>query len=145
MADYFCQFSCIFDVGTAENAARAESIRGELAAELDRDEGTWPGFGMEVDHESGPGALWIHSDEYGEPDHVIRFVLRCAAALDLQGIWGFTWGMSCSKPRLDAFGGGAHIVDLGKRETIDWIDCSNWVIERTTPSTSAKSGGEGGR
>lgn len=33
------QFSCIFDVGSVENAATADAIRGELAAELDRDEG----------------------------------------------------------------------------------------------------------
>ncbi|MBN8903740.1 MAG: hypothetical protein J0H57_22170, partial [Rhodospirillales bacterium] len=63
MADFYTQFSCIFDVGTAENAARAEMIRGEFAAELDRDEGETLGFDMEVDHESDPGALWIHSDE----------------------------------------------------------------------------------
>ena len=65
MADYYTQFSCILNVGTAEKAARADMIRGEFAAELDRHEGEALGFDMEVDHESGPGALWIHSDEYG--------------------------------------------------------------------------------
>src|SRR4051812_35756475 len=49
LADYFTQFSCIFDVGSAENAARADDIRGELAAELDRHEGACLGFEMEVD------------------------------------------------------------------------------------------------
>ena len=44
MADYYTQFSCILDVGTAENAARADMIRGELAAELDRHEGESLGF-----------------------------------------------------------------------------------------------------
>lgn len=84
MADYFTQFSCIFDVGSAENAAAADAIRSELAAELDRDEGADLGFEMEVDHEHGPGALWISSDEQGEPEHVMRFVLRCAEAFDLR-------------------------------------------------------------
>lgn len=127
MADYFTQFSCIFDVGTAENAIHADEIRGDLAAELDRHEGAALGFEMEVDHEHGPGALWISSDEYGEPEHVTRFVLRCAEAFDLTGLWGFTWGLSCSKPRLDAFGGGAQLIDLGKREATDWIDCKHWL------------------
>lgn len=71
---------------------QAEDIRGELAANLDRHEGESLGFEMEVDHESGPGALWIYRDEYGEPEHVIRFVLRCAEAFDLRGLWGFTLG-----------------------------------------------------
>jgi hypothetical protein len=130
MADYFTQFSCIFDVGSAENAALAATIHGELAVELDQEEGTDLGFEFEVDLEHGPGALWIHSDENGEPEHVIKFVLKCAERMNLSGVWGFTWGLSCSRPRLDAFGGGAQILDLGRRETLHWIDCGNWVIEQ---------------
>jgi hypothetical protein len=130
MADYFTQFSCIFNVGSAENAALAATIYGELAVELDQEEGTELGFEFEVDLEDGPGALWIHSDENGEPEHVIKFVLNCAERMNLSGVWGFTWGLSCSRPRLDAFGGGAQILDLGRRKTLHWIDCSNWVIEQ---------------
>ena len=129
MADYLTQFSCILDVGSAENALRAERIRGELAAELYREEGGYPGFEMQVEHEFGPGALWIHSDDYGEPEHVIRFVLRCAEAFDMKGVWGFTWSHSCSKPRVDSFGGGAHVLDLGTGKTIGDIDCNQFVAE----------------
>ena len=138
MADYFTQFSCILDVGSADNAARADLIRGELAAELDRDEGASLGFTMRVSHETGPGALWLHSDEYGEPEHVIAFVLRCAEQLNLAGVWGFTWSHSCSKPRLDAFGGGAHVLDLGRRTTIADIDCSNFVHEQINAATETQ-------
>jgi hypothetical protein len=130
MADYFTQFSCIFDVGSEENAALDATIYGELAVELDQEEGTDPGFEFEVDLEHGPGTLWIHSEENGEPEHVIKFVLKCAQRMNLSGVWGFTWGLSCSRPRLDSFGGGAQILDLGRRETLHWIDCSHWVIEQ---------------
>ncbi len=133
MADHFTQFSCLLDVGSAENAALAGKLRSKLDAELDRDDGRYVGFEMEVDGGSGPGALWIHSDEYGEPEDVIKFLLRCAEIMNLQGCWGFTWSLSCSRPRIDAFGGGAHILDLGKRETVAWVDCTNLVIE-TTPA-----------
>jgi len=34
MSDFFAQFSSFFDVGTAENALRAQPIKGEFAAEL---------------------------------------------------------------------------------------------------------------
>jgi len=129
MADYYTQFSCILDVGTAENAVRAEAVRFEFAADLYREEGGYPGFSMEVDHTTGPGALWISSDEYGEPEHVIAFVLRCAEALGLVGVWGFSWANVCSKPRIDAFGGGAHVLDLGRRQSIADIDCSAFVHE----------------
>ena len=134
MADHFCQFSCIFDVGSIENAVRADDIRGELAAELDRDDGAVVGFVMEVDHENNPGLLWLHSDEHGEPEHVIRFVLRCAEAFDMSGLWGFTWALSCTKPRIDAFGGGAQLLDLGKRASIDWLDCEHWLQLHLAPN-----------
>jgi len=130
MADSYTQFSCILDVGSAEIAERAKVVRGEFAADLCREEGSYPGFEMAVDHETGPGALWIYSDDQGEPEHVIQFVPRCAEALDLAGVWGFSWSHSCSKPRVDAFGGGAHVIDLGKRETIIDVDCNNFVYER---------------
>ena len=134
MAEFYTQFSCILDVGTADNAARAEAIRGECAADLYRDEGGYPGFSVEVDHEAGPGALWIYSDEYGEPEHVIQFVLRCAEVLSLQGVWGFTWSLTCSKPRVGCFSGGAHALDLGTRTTIADIDCDDWLSKITDPA-----------
>ena len=98
-------------------------------ADLDHEEGVYPGFEMQVDPESGPGALWIYSDDSGDPDHVIRFVLLCAEALDLHGVWAFTWALTCSKPRLDAFGGGPHIIDLAKRTMVADLDCAAWVRE----------------
>lgn len=141
MADYFTQFSCFLDVGTAENAARAVVVQNELAAELDHDGDAALGFEMDVDHATGPGVLWIRSGEYGEPEHVIQFVLRLAEALGLNGVWGFTWSHSCSKPRVDAFGGGAHVLDLGKRTTIADIDCSNFVTEQIAQKDCAIAAG----
>lgn len=93
--------------------------------------GTELGFELEVDLQHGPGALWIHSDACGEPEHVIKFVLKCAEKLSLSGVWGFAWGLSCPRPRLDGFGAVLKILDLGRGETLHWIDCSNWVIEQT--------------
>jgi len=127
MADYFTYFSCLFDTGSPDNIERAVALRDELAAELERDEGHSLGFRMEADQNSWAGTLWISSDDHGEPEHVITFVLRCAEALDLHGRWGFVWALTCSKPRLDGFGGGAQLIDLTARKSIDWIDCEHWL------------------
>jgi hypothetical protein len=134
MADLFTQFSCLLHVGTAENAAAAELIRGELAGDLDREEEVSLGFDMEADHESGPGTLWIYSDGYGDPEHVVRFVLRCAEAFSLSGKWGFCWSYTCSRPTLDGFGGGAHVLDLATRMTVADLDCSTFVDAHTASS-----------
>lgn len=89
MADYFVQFSCIFDVGSAENVLHAHGIAGDLPAHLDLDEDDDLGFQMEADPDSGAGALWIHAGGYGEPEHVIAFVLRCAEAFNLTACGAF--------------------------------------------------------
>jgi hypothetical protein len=130
MAEFYTQFSCILDVGTADNATCAELVREEFAAEFYREEGGYPGFLMAVQPELGPGALWLYSDDQGDPEHVIQFVLRLAEELSLAGAWGFSWSHTCSKPRIDAFGGGAHVIDLGARRSIADIDCGNFVHEQ---------------
>ncbi len=140
MADYHTQFSCILDVGTAENVTRAAEIRQQLADTLKEDEGIDLGFDMEPDPTNGPGALWISSDGYGEPEHVIAFVFRCAEAFDLRGRWGFRWALTCSRPRLDGFGGGAQLLDLGARQSLAWIDCEHWVLAGLDPDADLAAG-----
>ncbi len=140
MADYFTHFSCMFDVGSADNATAAEAIRRRQADELDVAEGRDFGFEMEIDTARGPGALWISSDGYGEPEHVIAFVLACAETFDLTGRWGFTWALTCSKPRLDGFGGGAQVLDLGARKSLAWMDCDQWLIAMIDPATDPDKG-----
>lgn len=127
MADYFIHFSCLFDVGSAINAVEAEAIRCAHAKTLDEVEGVHLGFDMETDAASGPGALWISGDGDGEPEHVAAFVLACAEAFGLTGRWGFCWALTCSKPRLHSFGGGAQVIDLGNRTTLAWTDCEQWL------------------
>jgi len=58
---------------------------------------------------------------------VIAFVLLCAEEFDLKGLWGFEYANTCSKPRLDAFGGGAHVIDLGARKSVGWTSTNEWL------------------
>ena len=137
MADYFTQFSCIFDVGSAENATQAHQLREDFAEQLEENENASIGFDMEYDCDQKTGALWIYSDDgNGDPEHVISFVKLCAEAFSLQGRWGFVWGLTCSKPRLDGFGGGAQVIDLGRRESLEWMGCQHWLAARTAPDAA---------
>ena len=140
MADYFCQFSCMFDVGTTENAVRAIEIQRQQAVALFDEDGSALGFGVQHDPETSPGALWISSDEYGEPEQVIAFVLACAEAFELTGRWDFAWALTCSKPRLDGFGGGAQLIDLDARKCVGWIDCEHWLLGALDPVSDAETG-----
>ena len=142
MASYFTQFSCVLDVGSAANAADASRLRDRYAEQLERDEDKQIGFALGRQDASNDGMLWIYSDGEGDPGHVTEFVILCAEAYDLQGTWGFCWGQGCSRMRLDGFGGGAHLIDLGLRKPIGWIDCEQWLAARLTHEP-AEQGSDG--
>ncbi|HET6608957.1 MAG TPA: hypothetical protein VFG62_19945 [Rhodopila sp.] len=127
MADYFTHFSCQLDVGSSEKVRRALNLYEN--AEPDED-GRLPsdGFILSLPDDSGT-RLWIHDEVSGDPDLVIAFVLHCAVELDLKGLWGFAWAATCSRPRLDAFGGGAHVIDLGARKIIGWVTTDEWLCD----------------
>lgn len=125
MANYTTRFSCLLPVGAGKvRAALAlyARMREELAAE-----GEAIGFKAEED---GRETVWLHAEESGEPEHVIAYARRCAQEFGLTGLWGFRWGLGCDKPRLDGFGGGAQLLDLGRRESVAWVDCEEWLAVR---------------
>ena len=127
MADCYTQFSTVFPIGSAANTAPALALYRQLADEL-AEAGETIGFAAD---EGGPPEaphLWLYSDDNGDPEHVITFAIRCATALNLVGHWGFVWGLGCSRPCLDGFGGGAHVLDLGRRKTVAWLDCETWLV-----------------
>ena len=126
MADYHTTFACILPLGTAENVARALEIYREMDIEKSAEDET---LGFDAAHEPllAEAGLFLSAEDDGNPEHVIAFALRCAEALKLHGRWGFAWALTCSRPRLDGFGGGAHLLDLDRRETIAWVDTEHWL------------------
>jgi hypothetical protein len=127
MADYFTNFSCLIDVGSPDKAARALALFQELrAADQDVDDPEVAGFDIARQDAPEGSILWIQDDDHGDVEAVIRFVLRLAEEFDLTGLWGFQYALTCSRPRLDAFGGGAHVIDLGARKSIGWISTQEW-------------------
>lgn len=128
MADYFTNFSCLLDVGTPDKAARAVDLFVQLRDEDDEsDDPQFGGFDLALQDGPGGSVLWLHDDESGDVEGVIAFVLRLADDLDLTGLWGFDYSNTCSRPRVDAFGGGAHAIDLGARKSIGWISTQEWL------------------
>ena len=127
MADYFTHFSCLFDVGTAQNAARALDLYNALSEAGASEEPPSEGFLVSIQPEHGGSQLWLRDDVSGDPERLIQFVKLCAAEFGLKGRWGFQYANTCSRPRLNAFGGGAHVLDLGTDETLGWIDTDGWL------------------
>jgi hypothetical protein len=132
MADYFTHFSCLLDVGSAENAARALAIYNAMVVEAAIEDPPSKGFALAIVPEHGGNTLWMHDAGTGDPQAVIDFVTACAAAFGLTGRWGFQFALTCSKPRVGAFGGGAHVLDLATGETLAWTSTDRWLADHLT-------------
>ena len=128
MADYFTRFSCHLDVGTQDKAARAYqafmALRNDTYAET---EDLHCGFDLSIQNDPSGSTLWILDDGNGDTEAVIQFVLRLAEELNLTGLWGFSFALTCSRPRIEAFGGGAIVIDLGARTSIGWTSTQDWL------------------
>lgn len=129
MADFFTHFSCLLDVGTPDNAARALDLYNTLSEEGASEEPPSEGFLLSIQPEHGGTKLWMRDDVTGDPERLIQFVKRCAAAFGLTGRWGFQYANTCSRPRVDAFGGGAHVLDLTTGETVAWTYTGGWLAD----------------
>ena len=128
MADYFTHFSCLLDVACPEKAQRAIDFFVELRDEDDQsDEPQFHGFDLSLQDGPKSSVLWIRDDESGNVEAVTAFILRLAEELDLSGLWGFEHSNTCSRPRLDAFGGGAHVIDLVARKVIGCVNTQTWL------------------
>jgi hypothetical protein len=127
MADYFTHFSCLLNVGTAQNAARALDLYNALSEAGAAEEPPSEGFLVSIQPEHGGSQLWLRDDVSGDPERLIQFVKLCATEFSLKGRWGLQYANTCSRPRLSAFGGGAHVLDLGTGETVGWIDTDGWL------------------
>ena len=139
MADFFTHFSSVLDVGTPDNAARSLDLYQAFMEEAAREDIPSDGFLLSIQPEHGGSTLWVRDEVTGDPQQVILFALRRAEKLGLTGRWGFQWANTCSRPRVNAFGGGAHVLDLATRKTIAWIDTNGWLA-RTLASTRKRQG-----
>jgi len=127
MANYYTHFSCLLDVGTPDNAAQALDLYNRLSEDNAAEDPPSEGFLLSIQPEHGGTKLWMRDDVTGDPEHVIQFVKRCAAAFGLTGRWGFQYANTCSTPRVNAFGGGAHVLDLATGETVAWTYTDGWL------------------
>jgi len=64
------------------------------------------GFCWDIDTaEDGSWELWLYAEEYVDADAVGRFVQSYLRRFALERCWSTSIALTCSKPRLDSFGG----------------------------------------
>lgn len=71
----------------------------------------------------GTAPLWVSDQGCGNEESVIAFVQECARQKLCAGSrWSFVWSYDCSRPRLDAYGGGACVIDLETGDCLASLD-----------------------
>lgn len=81
------------------------------------------GYNVEVDSDE----LWIYAEEGGTPEYVVPLAQAYLEKFDPDGSLGFCWADTCSKPRLDEFGGGAVFITATDAK---WINTYQWLGEQ---------------
>lgn len=130
MANNYLQFSfAIPDLTEPE----IEWLRALLAVEPEDDDPDNPvgigKYGEDPEYFGGTveiddDGLWIYAEESGTPEDAACFVQAFLAAHRPGDAIGFEWAATCSKMRLDEFGGGAVLITATDQT---WMSSSQWL------------------
>ena len=108
---------------TLEQSKQAQAIIDAARAAymaLDPDESEPTGcFDLEDD------CVWMYHDESIDVEFVAFLAQALLEAFEIDEPFVFSWSYTCSKPRLDEFGGGACAVRRGKDPV--WVDARSHV------------------
>jgi len=139
MADYYNKFSTLLPLCSAEAVTQALALLETMRAEGADGAFESDFLGFEAEANEPPDNelqhLWIHHDESGSVEDVLTFVYACCEEkLTLPVRWSLIWAGDCSKPCLDAYCGGAIVLDLATGSEIASISLTNWAyqIEHST-------------
>jgi len=136
MADYFTNFSLVLKLANETEQAYAldlahKASHASLGDDLPKDfpEALAPviedwQFEVDADSSADNHGLWLHST-YGGVDAACAFIQHLLQKFDPQGKVSFEWSHDCSKPRVDAYGGGAAVItaqEIKTMSTAAWLN-----------------------
>ena len=137
MADYFTNFSFILplkDDAQKEYALNLSHIASQQCFEATPLPADFPEPLKDVtddwtfELEDCEDGIWLHSGS-GGIDAVCAFTQHLLVKFDTAPFITFEWSHDCTKPRTDAFGGGAAVITQTEIETMNTAD---WIRSKTT-------------
>jgi hypothetical protein len=69
----------------------------------------------------------FYTDENADPSQVVKLGRLFAEVCGLDGVWGFEYTNTCSRPRADAYGGGAVVFT---RTSENWMNTYHWMTKK---------------
>ena len=127
MADYYTQYSAEIDKLTDDEVKWLEARLNDVEDARANDDGLG-----EDDHDIGQvelldRTLWFCGKESGDPRAIADFVQGFLKQFRPNDSFSMGHTFSCSRPRLDGFGGGAVFVTA---ESIEQLDSFTWLRAR---------------
>jgi hypothetical protein len=132
MADYFTNFSLILTLKDDAQKQYALKLAEQANSHRYHDEPLPDSFpavlkaeleDWNFETEATEDGLWLNS-ESGGIDAVCAFIQHLLQKFDPTGSVAFEWSHDCSKPRTDAFGGGAAYItakEIKTMSTSEWL------------------------
>lgn len=123
MANNYLQYAFAFDIAPEE--IEAFRRRAQECAEKAEEEGG----DSELQFIIEDGEVFLYSEEYGDVEQVAELLQRFLTdhPQRKQQVLGFEWAVTCSKPRIHEFGGGACVVTANKKI---FMNTGTWLQER---------------
>jgi hypothetical protein len=136
MADYFTNLSFVLPLKDAAQKAYVLQLAHTASSSRFRETELPANFPAPLkdlledwtfEVEEDDDGVWIHS-ESGGIDAVCAFVQHLLQKYDTVPFLSFEWSHDCSKPRTDAYGGGAAYItarEIKTMNTSEWLSTLN--------------------
>jgi hypothetical protein len=85
--------------------------------------------------EDQPEGIWLYSEDTCDLNGLVAILAEVQSGFGLPP-FGFEFSVSCSRPVLDEFGGGAVFLKDGEAT---WLNTSSWLAERLAAARSPTS------
>lgn len=100
----------------SDKAELAKEVAKRVIYEIEEDQD----HVIEMEVEFSDKGIWFHEMESFNPDTVASIASAVIDYIELDDVFVFSWSYSCSKLRVDEFGGGACAIAKGQPPF--WID-----------------------
>ncbi len=124
MADYYTQYSAEIDKLTDDEIKWLEVRLKDIEDARADDDGLGEDDNDLGQVELQDRTLWFCGRESGDPWAIAEFVQGFLKQFRPNGSFSMEHTYSCSRPRLDGFGGGAIFVTA---ERLEHVDSSTWL------------------
>ena len=110
MANNYVSGSCVLRF-PSDKAHRAIEVAKRVIEEIDSSDDDDEYLGCDI--EFSDSGIWFHEMENFNPESIAAIASAVIDDLELDDVFVFSWSYSCSKARVDGFGGGACSIAKG--------------------------------